>query len=66
MFKFIIVIVFIGIVGLFIKDYLFINLLSIGIFFIIILFLLFLVFFLRNKKFLNDIIFKNVGVIGLI
>ncbi|WP_264230051.1 undecaprenyl-diphosphate phosphatase [Acholeplasma laidlawii] len=64
--KLIIAIVPIGIAGLLIKDYLPTNLLSIGISLIITSLLLFLVFLLRNKKFSNDITFKNVGVIGLI
>ena len=64
--KLIIAIVPIGIAGLFIKDYLPTNLLSIGISLIITSLLLFLVFLLRNKKFSNDITFKNAGVIGLI
>lgn len=64
--KLIIAIVPIGIAGLLIKDYLPTNLLSIGISLIITSLLLFLVFLLRNKKFSNDITFKNAGVIGLI
>ncbi|OED58656.1 undecaprenyl-diphosphate phosphatase [Acholeplasma laidlawii] len=64
--KLIIAIVPIGIAGLLIKDYLPTNLLSIGITLIITSLLLFLVFLLRNKKFSNDITFKNAGVIGLI
>lgn len=64
--KLIIAIIPIGIAGLLIKDYLPTNLLSIGISLIITSLLLFLVFLLRNKKFSNDITFKNAGVIGLI
>lgn len=64
--KLIIAIVPIGIAGLLIKDYLPTNLLSIGISLIITSLLLFLVFLLRNKKFSNDITFKNAGVIGLV
>lgn len=64
--KLVIAIIPIGIAGLLIKDYLPTNLLSIGISLIITSLLLFLVFLLRNKKFSNDITFKNAGVIGLI
>lgn len=64
--KLVIAIIPIGIAGLLIKDYLPTNLLSIGISLIITSLLLFLVFLLRNKKFSNDITFKNAGVIGLV
>lgn len=63
--KLIIAIIPIGIAGLLIKDHLPTNLLSIGISLCITAALLSLVFLLRNKKFSEDITWKNAGVIGL-